>query len=138
MYTSSKNGKEIRFVTEHPQYWNEKFIQYRDKYWAYEDGTPLEQDASPIKAPTLIETMTDLIVRVKALEDRVYKTDLPQVHEGMKPGTKRMAIIEESTGKEVELIRGYVLQDKHGNIMSKEDHWQYADGTQLDKQPTYK
>jgi len=47
-------------------------------------------------------------------------------------------IIEESTGKEVELIRGYTLNNSEGEAIAEvKEHWQYADGTQLDKQPIY-
>jgi len=45
-------------------------------------------------------------------------------------------IIEESTGKEVILIRGYTLSNSKGEVIAEvKDHLQYVDGTQLDKQP---
>ena len=45
-------------------------------------------------------------------------------------------IIEESTGKEVMLIRGYTLSNSKGEVIAEvKDHLQYVDGTQLDKQP---
>jgi len=48
-------------------------------------------------------------------------------------------IIEESTGKEVVILRGYTLSNIRGDVIAEvKDHWIYADGTQLDKQPTYR
>jgi len=47
-------------------------------------------------------------------------------------------IIEENTGKEVILILGYTLSNSKGEVIAEvNDHFQYADGALLDKQPPY-